>query len=86
MENFKVILVDEDVIGYKDDIIKHLRHELAYIAEDKTVDNYILSDITETIKKLDEDRNVGNNTLLRLFVHPMGGFGYTECEVVDVED
>lgn len=84
MEN-NVILVDEDVIGYRDDIIRHLRHELAYIAEDKAVDNYILADITEAITRLENDESIDNLTLLRLFQHPMGGFGYVEVEIVDVE-
>lgn len=78
-----VIEVDEDIIGYKCGIIKHLRGELALLANDKTVDNGCLEDVMDAIKSVERH---GDNTLLRIFVHPMGGFGCAECEVVDLED
>lgn len=86
MENFKVIEIDEDIIGYKKDLIAYLRSQLVKVAEDKTIDNYVLSYITEIITRLDEDESLTDNMLLRVFEHPMGGFSYKECEVVDVED
>lgn len=81
-----VIAVDEDIIGYKSGIIKRIREELAYIATDEKVDNYYLSDLVELIKNIEEDKDVGDNTLLKVYSHPMGGFSYNEVEIVDVED
>lgn len=86
MENFKVIEIDEDVIGYKKDLIAYLRSQLVNVAADKTIDNYILNYITEIIMRLEEDKNLTDTMLIRVFEHPMGGFSYKECEVVDVED
>jgi len=81
-----VIGVDEDIIGYKSGIIKRIRAELAYIATDEKVENYYLTDLVELIERIEEDKNIGDNTLLRVFSHPMGGFSYNEVEIVDVED
>lgn len=79
---YKIIEVDENVIGYKDDLIKYLEEETKRLRKDDTIDNEelesILNDTNEALRELEKQNNI---YLLALCPHPMGGFTIKQAAI-----
>lgn len=70
MNNYNIIEKDDILIGFTDDLIKHLKNEIIRLLDDD-IDNLYMEDMTELIKEL-KKRN--NRELLRISPCQMGGY------------
>ena len=75
---------DDMIIGYKDNVIKKIRENLAEMIQNNEIENEEIGEIGKLLKDIEE--NALGHKLIIFKEHIMGGYYWTYADIREDED